>query len=110
MARTSYRIAVGGLIVSLCAVAWAQAPPGAAPVVVQGRTLFTVQTSLGPFTAQDRAAATSERLTRVAKDLTASIDAITAVNGGTSTDIALGDRILLTVTDADAHSGGQEQE
>ena len=79
-------------------------------MVVEGRTLFTVQTSLGPFTAQDRAAATSQRLTRLAQDLTASMDAITAVNGGTSTDIALGDRILLTVTDADAHSRGQKQE
>jgi small-conductance mechanosensitive channel len=109
MARTSYRIMVGGLIVSVCAVAWAQAPPGAAPVVVQGRTLFTVQTSLGPFTAQDRAAATSDRLTRVSRDLTASIDAIVAVNGGTSTDIALGDRILLTVTDADAQAAGKSR-
>ena len=40
MARTSYGIVVGGLIISLCAVAWGQAPPVAAPVVVQGRTLF----------------------------------------------------------------------
>lgn len=107
MARTSYGIAVRGLIIFLSAVAWAQAPPGTAPVVVQGRTLFTVQTSLGPFTAQDRAAATSERLTRIAKDLTASTEAITAVNGDTSTDIALGDRVLLTVTDADAIAAGK---
>ena len=110
MERTSYGIAVGGLVVSLCAVAWAQAPPGAAPVVVQDRTLFTVQTSLGPFTAQERAAATSERLTRIAKDLTASTEAIAAVKGDTSTDIALGDRVLLTVTDADARAAGKTRD
>ncbi len=109
MARTSYGIAVGGLIISLCAAAWAQTPSEAAPVVVDGRTLFTVQTSLGPFSAQDRATATSQRLTRLAQDLTASADSITAVNGGTSTDIVLGYRILLTVTDADATAAGKSR-
>jgi small-conductance mechanosensitive channel len=109
MARTSYGIAVGGLIVSLCAVAWAQTPSEPAPVVVDGRTLFSVQTSLGPFSAQDRATATSQRLTRLAQDLTASVDAMTAVNGGTSTDIVLGYRILLTVTDADATAAGKSR-
>lgn len=78
-------------------------------MVVDGRTLFSVQTSLGPFSAQDRATATSQRLTRLAQDLTASVDSITAVNGGTSTDIVLGYRILLTVTDADATAAGKSR-
>ena len=95
MSRTSYRIEAGSLMVVLCSIAWAQTPSGPAPVVVEGRTLFTVQTSLGPFMAQDRAAATSERLTRVAKDLTASVDSIAAVNGETSTDITLGRSCLV---------------
>ena len=71
MLRTSFGIKLGGLIVALSAVACAQTPSAPAPVVVEGRTLFVVQTNLGPFTAQERAVATSDRLTRLAKDLTA---------------------------------------
>lgn len=109
MLQTNFGIKVGGLIVALSAVAWAQAPSGPAPVVVEGRTLFTVQTSLGPFTARDRALATSGRLTLLAKDLTASLDAIAAVEGETSTDVTLSDRVLLTVTDADARAAGKNR-
>ena len=109
MLQTNFGIKVGGMIVALSAIAWAQAPSGPAPVVVEGRTLFTVQTSLGPFTARDRAVATSGRLTLLAKDLTASLDAIAAVEGETSTDVTLGDRVLLTVTDADARAAGKSR-
>jgi small-conductance mechanosensitive channel len=81
----------------------ATAAPGA-PVALDGRTLFTVQTSLGPFSAQERAAATSARLLALAKDLTVPIDAITAMPSATSTDIIARDRVLLTITDADAQA------
>lgn len=107
MSRVSVGTKAGGLIVALCALALAQAPLAPAPVVVEGRTLFTIPTNLGPFTAQERADAASARITRVAADVTASLDAITSVKGDTSTDIALGDRILLTVTDADAEASGK---
>ncbi|MEO8130234.1 MAG: mechanosensitive ion channel family protein [Bryobacteraceae bacterium] len=98
------------VVCALCAAAWAQAPAASAPVIVEGRTLFTVQTNLGPFTAQDRAQAASERIARVSKDLTARLDAIAAVKGDTSTDIALADRVLLTVTEADAKAAGKSRD
>lgn len=110
MLRSNFGIKVSAVIVALGMSAWAQAPSETAPVIVEGRTLFTVQTSLGPFTAQDRAVATSGRLTLLAKDLTASLDAIAAVSGETSTDITLGDRVLLTVTDADARVAGKSRQ
>lgn len=102
-------IRLASLMVFLCSLARAQAPPPAAPVVLEGRTLLVVHNSLGPFSAQERAAATSERLIRVAKDLTASLAAITAISAETSTDITLGDRVLLTVTDADASAAGKSR-
>ncbi len=107
MSRTSFRTRMRCIIMALWAVACAQTPAAPAPVVVLGRTLFVVKTNLGPYSAEERAVATGERLTRLAKDLTASLDAITPVAGETSTDVALGDRVLLTVTDADAKAAGK---
>ncbi|HTR35044.1 MAG TPA: mechanosensitive ion channel family protein [Bryobacteraceae bacterium] len=77
-----------------------------APVTLDGRTLFTVRTSLGPFTAGERAAATSARVMELAKDLTIPVDAVGAAPSDTSTDIVARDRVLLTVTDADARAAG----
>lgn len=73
-----------------------------APVTLEGRTLFTVRTSLGPFSPAVRAAATSIRLLDLAKDLTVPVDAIIAAQSDTSTDILARDRVLLTITEADA--------
>jgi len=113
MSRFSCGIRLVVLVVTLCAALRSQESsvqtPAGAPVVVAGRTLFTVQTSLGPFTARERAAATSERLTLVAQDLTASLEAISSVASATSTDITLRDRVLLTVTDADATAAGKSR-
>ena len=93
---------------------WAQAPPPAAtpapviaPVAVDGRTLFNVQTGLGPFTAQERATAAAERLDRLVKDVTIPVQSITAVANETSTDVVLKDQVLLTVTDSDARAAGR---
>ena len=79
------------------------AEPGA-PVTLDGHTLFTVRANLGPFSAADRAAATSARLLALAKDLTIPIDAITSAASDASTDIVARDRALLTISDADAQA------
>ncbi len=81
------------------------AEPGA-PVTLDGHTLFTVRANLGPFSAADRAAATSARLLALAKDLTIPIDAITSAASDASTDIVARDRALLTISDADAQGAG----
>ncbi|MEO5926430.1 MAG: mechanosensitive ion channel family protein [Bryobacteraceae bacterium] len=85
------------------------AAPAGTPVVLDGRVLFTVDTSLGPYSARDRAAATAERIAGVAEDLTVSLDAITTAPGDTSTDIVARDRVLLTVTEADAAAAGMDR-
>jgi len=105
MLRTRCGVVSAGLILALFALA--QAPAEPAPVVVGGRTIFTLQTNLGPFSAQDRATAAGQRIARVAEDLTASVDAITVVDDGSTTAISVGDRILVSVTEADAQIAGR---
>ncbi|MEO8125706.1 MAG: mechanosensitive ion channel family protein [Bryobacteraceae bacterium] len=107
MSRMGYGIKFFGMILVLWTVSWGQTPPDSAPVVVGGHALFNIQTSLGPFSAQARAAAIKVRLTSLTKDLTASLDSITAVVGEASTDVVIGDRVLLTITDADAAAAGK---
>ena len=56
MGRVRYALTAGRLVVVLCGTAWAQTPSEPVAVILEGRTLFSIQTSLGPFTAQERAA------------------------------------------------------
>ncbi len=88
--RTNTRIGAILLLNALAAILVAQNPPGR--VVLGGRTLFTVQTSLGPFTPQERADHASVRLANVTRDLTVAVDQITLVNEDVTTEIVVGDR------------------
>jgi small-conductance mechanosensitive channel len=82
----------------------APAPYLGAPVVFGIDTLFRIRTRLGPFTPEQRAASASERIRKAAGDLVAKFDSAVAVDNGQSTDVLVGDRVLFTVTDADADS------
>ncbi len=101
-------IFAAGFGVILLSSAFGQTPPGqsssdlGARVTLDGHTLFTVRTSLGPFSAEERAAATSHRLLDLAKDLTIPVDAVNVAVSDASTDIVARDRVLLAVTDDDA--------
>ena len=107
--RFPYAIAAGCIAIAVTSV-FGQAPPSPAaategvPVTLDGHPLFTVQANLGPFTARERAEATSTRLLDLARDLTVPPEAITAAPFDASTDIVARDRVLLTITDADAQA------
>ncbi len=92
-------------LVAIWAVALAGQNAGA-PVVSEGQTLFTIRVSLGPFSAADRAAAAGARILQLARDLTIPVDAVTAAPSDSSTDLVARDRVLLTITDADAAAAG----
>jgi hypothetical protein len=92
---------------TLAAILFAQNPPG--KVVRDGRTLFTIQTSLGPFAPRERADHARARLANVTRDLTAAVDQISVVDQATTTGVVLGDRVLLALTDADAQSAGKSR-
>jgi small-conductance mechanosensitive channel len=85
-------------------------PEGSAPVVLDGITLFSVKTWVGPYSPEVRAKAISDRLGRVAADRTAPINNITINDGGEYTDITAGDRPLLAITDADAKAAGKTRQ
>ena len=77
-----------------------------APVIFNGRTLFTIQASVGSFGPQARAQAVEDRLARLSKDPLAKIDSLTISDSDIGTDIDAGDVIILSVTDADARAAG----
>jgi small-conductance mechanosensitive channel len=79
-------------------------------VAVGDQQTFTIRTSIGSFTAAERAAATSTRLNQLVKDLSRDPHDIHPVPHDHSTDIVLGDLILATITDADASASGQPRD
>lgn len=105
----------------LAAAAGAELKPAAAPAAVpekvtvqsgavrlDGQILFLIQESVLSFTAEERAQAISERLLRLATEGDPTV-AFSAVDGEAATDIMAGDRIIMSVTDADARSAGMSR-
>lgn len=74
--------------------------------MLDGDTLFLVQTRLGPFAPADRARAILERLSRVAGDPMRADDSVVIADGVGTTDIVVGDVVIMSVTDADAEAAG----
>jgi len=81
-----------------------------APVILMDETLFYVYDRIGPFSPKDRADGITRRLTKVLKDPFAKIDEIIASQGETTTDILIGDQVLMTITDGDAKSTGKTRQ
>ncbi|TFH64692.1 MAG: mechanosensitive ion channel family protein [Candidatus Zixiibacteriota bacterium] len=77
-----------------------------APVLVDSDTLFYIGERLLSFSPEERAKLISERLERILRDLSKNTDSIRATEAETSTDISLGDLILMTITDRDASTAG----
>lgn len=87
----------------------AEKPAGAA-VQFGDEALFSVYASFGPFTPEDRARVIAQRLTRLANDPDTDVQRITTVDREQSTDIVLGETILVAVTDADAQPLGKARQ
>jgi small-conductance mechanosensitive channel len=84
-------------------------PPVEAMVVLEGKPLFPIKAPVYSFSPADRAGAVSERLTKLLKGPNFKVDSIEAVNGDTTTDIVAGDKVLMSVTDADAAASGKSR-
>jgi len=78
-----------------------------APVVLNGKSLFSVRERIYSFSPADRARTISEKLTRLARDPLFSPDSITTSDTEASTDIVSGDMIIMSVTDRDALAAGK---
>ncbi|MEO0397579.1 MAG: mechanosensitive ion channel domain-containing protein [Cyanobacteria bacterium P01_A01_bin.137] len=83
-----------------------QAP---ARVVLGGEELFTIQAGVGAFSPEDRAQAITKRLVDVAGDASIGAADIRVKGQGETLNVVLGERILVTVTAADAMAADQPQ-
>lgn len=73
-----------------------------APVVLQGDTLFWVETAVGSFTARERAAAVVARLKRLAGDPYLDLDSVRVRADTDRTAVVIDGMTVIVVTDADA--------
>jgi small-conductance mechanosensitive channel len=81
--------------------------PRGAPVVFQGDTLFSLFAQLGAFTPAERAAGVIARLDRLHRAPGAAGDSIVIVPGEASTDLVIGETVVLSILDGDAAAVGQ---
>ncbi|HEX4046406.1 MAG TPA: mechanosensitive ion channel family protein [Elusimicrobiota bacterium] len=88
----------------------AGAQTAGSPVTLDGRTLFAIRERVGSFTAEERARAVSSRIERLSRESSAEIDELQASDGGLTTDVAAGDLVVMTVTDADAKDEGKTRQ
>jgi len=79
------------------------------PVLLGSEEVFIIQKGIGEFTAKDRVEAISERLEAIAQDETLSADDLTIESKDRTTTIEAGDRLIVTLTDADAKAAEQGQ-
>lgn len=85
-----------------------ETPP--AQVMLDGKVLFPIKVQVLSFSPVDRAAAISSRITSLARNPFLKLDSIRAVNGDSTTDVVIGDRVLMSVTDADALAAGKPRQ
>lgn len=72
------------------------------PVELGGDVLFKIQERIGSYTAQERVEAINARLASLAQDNDVNIQDITLENQDNSIYLKIKDRVIVTVTDADA--------
>lgn len=91
-----------------------QAPPAqdvpklpAGQVMLDGKSLFTVQEKILSLTPEDRASLISTRLAKLAQNPLFRPETITTVESETTTDISTGELIIMTVTEKDAEAAGK---
>jgi len=65
-------------------------------------TLFYIYNKSGSFSAEDRAAAINRRIEELGKKIRFNTDSIKIIPSETTTDLAVGDNILIAISDNDA--------
>ena len=76
-------------------------------VLLDGKPLFPIRAQVLSFSPADRARTISDRLEKLVRDPLFKIESIKSINGDSTTDIVAGDKVLLSVTDADAIASGK---
>ena len=83
------------------------AKPAAAPVGLDGKTLFFVRERVMSFTPEDRAGAIRRKLEMFLKDPLSHPETITVLDAETTSQIMAGEVVLMTITDRDAAAEGK---
>ena len=71
------------------------------PVIIDHMTLFPVR-GIRAYPAEERARAVAERIRKVASDQSIPVDALTAVEADTTTNLVAGTQLIMKIVDADA--------
>ncbi len=79
-------------------------------VILNGQQLFVINTNLGPFSKEVRAANIVKRLEKVLADPDVGPDSISLLNKPNSTEIVAADVIIASVTDSDAKAASRPRQ
>ncbi|NEQ28131.1 MAG: mechanosensitive ion channel family protein, partial [Microcoleus sp. SIO2G3] len=80
------------------------------PVVLGGEELFNIRAGVGAFLPEERAQAVSNRLLEIAKDPTIQVEQIGIDNQQQTTNLTVGDQLVLTITNADAKAADKSRQ
>lgn len=83
--------------------------PVPAPVSIDNKVLFYVQSKIFSISPENRAQIITKRIEKLTKDPLFDVKSITVSAGETNTDIVAGDLIIMTVTEDDAKIAGRER-
>ena len=75
---------------------------GKKPVNLGKTTLFELHHGIGAFSLEERVSALEARISSLAKDRRIDINQLTTEEFENSTNVMLGDRVIVTLTDRDA--------
>ena len=81
-----------------------------APVIVNDRELFRIQTRVGSITATERAALVSDHIGRLANNPFSGEMIVSVLDTESGADIVVGDEVLVTVSNADAAAAGRDRQ
>ncbi|MBV6627114.1 MAG: mechanosensitive ion channel [Rivularia sp. (in: Bacteria)] len=81
-----------------------------AVVELAGEEIFNIRAGVGAFSPEERAQAVTNRILKLAEDPTIAVDSITIDEQPLTTNLTVGNRVLLTITDGDARAADQSRQ
>ncbi len=81
-----------------------------ATVELGGEELFKIRAGVGAFSPEERAMALTNRILKLAEDTTIAVERIRIDDKPLTTNLTVDNRILLTITDADARATDQSRQ
>lgn len=81
-----------------------------ATVELGGEEIFNIRAGVGAFSPEERAQAVTNRILKLAEDPTVAVDSIKIDEQPLTTNLTVGNRVLLTITDGDARAADQSRQ